>query len=272
MNKNPSSRLQQTQILVNEKIHNRISGSYEGRHGEIFNNIEQTRLRDVLVRSLSAIHQDIPLRSLDIGCGSGNLTRHLLELGASVTSADVSQGFLDLVRNQFGDLLVDTIKLNGSDLSGIPDKAYDFVATYSVLHHVPDYLGLVSEMARVCRPGGVIFIDHEPSPYYWSASEQFRSYQSQVATFDFRKFLVLNNYVGKLRRIFNPRFTNEGDIHVWHDDHVEWSSIKDLVCSLGFDVLLSDDYLLFRKGYRQDVYDRYKVILADMRVMAFSRR
>ena len=40
-------------------------------------------------------------RVLDFCCGSGNLTRHLLELGFEVVAADVSERFLALVERRF---------------------------------------------------------------------------------------------------------------------------------------------------------------------------
>ena len=148
------------EILRNIAIHDRIAKRYDRIHGEIFNDVEQSRLRADVKHAVDSISSG-SLNALDFGCGSGNLTRHLLENGCSVTSADVSQGFLDLVQSRYP--TVDTHRLNGIDLSEIATSTFDIVATYSVLHHVPDYLAAVREMARVCKPGGVLYLDHEPS-------------------------------------------------------------------------------------------------------------
>ncbi|MGH7593998.1 MAG: methyltransferase domain-containing protein [Gemmatimonadales bacterium] len=37
------------------------------------------------------------------------------------------------------------------NLSNVKDRSVDMVATYSVLHHVPDYLGILPELLRVLR-------------------------------------------------------------------------------------------------------------------------
>ena len=259
------------QIRSNVAIHDLLSSKYDARHGEIFNDVEQRRLRGALSRALGCAHfTSGTMRALDVGCGTGNLSRHLLELGAQVVAADVSANFLDVVRARFDGAKISTLQLNGVNLVGADSSTFDFVATYSVLHHIPDYLGAVDEMARVCKVGGVVYFDHEPTPQYWESREEYLQFLREVREFDWRKFLVLSNYVGKVRRLFNPKFANEGDIHVWADDHIEWSRIE---AKLGdrFELVLSEDYLLFRKGYRRSVYERYEHDVTDTRVMAFRK-
>ena len=102
----------QLEIEYNIAIHDRIARQYDARHGEIFNDIEQGRLRSALASALSLIQTNSPtLTALDVGCGSGNLSFHLLDLGLQVVAADVSQGFLDLVAHRFSGKPIKTIKL-----------------------------------------------------------------------------------------------------------------------------------------------------------------
>ena len=98
-------------------------------------------------------------KALDIGCGAGNVTQYLVHQGTKVTAADTSENFLKIIDKTFSG--VETILLNGNNLEEIPDSSFDIVTTYSVLHHVPDYLKLVEEMCRVLKKGGVLYIDHE---------------------------------------------------------------------------------------------------------------
>ena len=152
----------QRQIDRNIRIHDRVASSYEATHDEIFNPVEQARLRSALERAKAAVATGAERpRALDFGCGSGNLTRHLLELGFEVVAADVSQRFLDLVERRFEGAPLTTCRIDGTGLACVDDSSFDLAAAYSVLHHVPDYLGAVAEMARVVRPGGVLFLDHE---------------------------------------------------------------------------------------------------------------
>ena len=261
------------QLRRNIAVHNRLARRYEKIHGEIFNDVEQGRLRSLLERALGEVRSgQSPVEALDMGCGSGNLTAHLLELGARVTAADVARGFLELVRSRHGRQRLTTHRLNGRDLAGLGDRSFDFVATYSVLHHIPDYLSACAEMARVCRPGGVILIDHEASPNVWEQDQALRQFRREAARFDWRKYVRPANYVHRVRRFFDSRYSNEGDIHVWPDDHIEWDAIRDVMQKNGCDPLFEEDYLLCRKLYRRDVYERFKGRCADTRAMAFRRR
>jgi hypothetical protein len=62
--------------------------------------------------------------------------------------------------------------------------------------------------------------------------------------------------VNKLRRIFlDPHYAEEGDIHVFMDDHIEWDKMLDIV-SKKCDVIAKEDYLLFNGDYKKYEYDR----------------
>ncbi|HWT11301.1 MAG TPA: methyltransferase domain-containing protein [Allosphingosinicella sp.] len=268
-----SSPVDQRHIDRNIRIHDQVASSYEKTHDEIFNPLEQARLRAALERAKAGMRSAVGSpRALDFGCGSGNLTRHLLALGFEVVAADVSPGFLRLIEERHPAEPVTTYRMDGRSLSGLGDSSFDFVAAYSVLHHVPDYLAAVEEMGRVTRPGGIVYIDHEHSPSYWRGDPAYREFRRGAARFDWRKFLVPHNYYGKLRRLLvDPHYSNEGDIHVWPDDHIEWDEIDRRLGSAGFETLFSEDYLVFRSGYRAEVYEAYRNRCADMRVTAMRR-
>lgn len=263
----------QLEIERNIAIHDRVANQYDKRHGEIFNDIEQARLEAALANALSLVEATSPtLTALDMGCGSGNLSRHLLDLGLEVIAADVSQGFLDLVEHRFSGKSITTLRLNGRDLSNIPSNSCSIVATYSVLHHIPDYIAAIEEMARVCSPGGVIFLDHEATENFWEEDPVYDQFKVEALRFDWRKYLSWSNYVAKFRRLRNPRYAQEGDIHVWPDDHIEWSKIDKLLSDTGFDCVHSEDYLVSNTLYRQPVYDRYVNRCTDTRNSVYKKR
>jgi SAM-dependent methyltransferase len=265
-----TSRSDEAGIERNVHIHDRIAGSYDRRHGEIFTAHEQQRLRAALQHALAGVSASRNVKlALDFGCGSGNLTRHLLDLGCRVTAADVSPGFLKLVTGRYPGAPLETHQLNGIDLADFADDSFDFVAAYSVLHHIPDYLRAVSEMGRVTKPGGVVFIDHEMNPSFWQGDEVYQEFLARARKPDLRKFLVPGNYVGKFRRLFDPRYTNEGDILVWPDHHIEWDRIVQVLFRHGFEPFLEQDYLVFRSNYRPNVFEEYQSRCTDMRMMAF---
>lgn len=261
------------QIARNVRLHDQVATTYDKHHPEIFNPIEQARLEDALARGRAAVRSagGRTIAALDFGSGSGNLTRLMLGLGMDVTASDVSPHFLRLIEQRFGGAALRTHQLNGSDLAEFGDASFDFIATYSVLHHVPDYLAAVAELARVCRPGGVIMIDHERSTDYWQRHAAYQAFEREATLPNPAKFLRPTNYYGKIRRLFDPRYTNEGDIHVWQDDHIEWPRIVEVLAQHGCRAVIDETYLNFSASYRPAIYEAHRTTLADMQLMLFRR-
>ncbi len=245
--------------------------TYDGNHPEIFNDIEQTRLRDALHRVVSESGVTQP-HALDLGAGSGNLTAHLLDLGARVTAAEVSPHFIELLRGRFGDA-IETAHINGVDLDVLPDSTFDIVALYSVLHHIPDYLAIVPEIARVLRPGGLVYIDHEVNDEYWrpdSCWAEFRRAATEHRRREpglwnphrrrWQRLLVPRNYVHAVHKLRDPQYMlrREGDIHVTVDDHIEWPKVIERVEAAGMSVVHSVDYLNYNASYPVEVWERFR--------------
>src|SRR5436309_1105100 len=189
--------------------------------------MEQGRRHAELERARGEARTDAsPPRALDLGCGTGNVTRHLLELGARVLAADVSPEFLTTVDRRYaGTERVETFRLNGRDLAGIPDGAVDLVCAYSVLHHIPDYLAAIGEIARVLAPGGIAFLDHEVNDNFWDPEGCFRAMLDAVekvrisrqnwwngrgwwnpAARCWQRFLEPSSYVTRVRQMINPSY------------------------------------------------------------------
>jgi SAM-dependent methyltransferase len=95
---------------------------------------------------------------LDVGCGTGALTRVVAERCAPrrLAGIDASAGFLDLARR----LLPAAAELQVADATSLPfgGSAFDRVVSGLVLNFLPDHGAALAEMARVTRPGGEVAI------------------------------------------------------------------------------------------------------------------
>jgi len=272
------------QVNHNIRVHDSLVSSYERIHTEIYNPTEQTRITGVLKDAISKITTaaEIPL-VLDFGAGTGNLTSHLLNLGARVVASDVSSNCLSLLEERFaGTGRLETARLNGIDLANFEDNAFDMVATYSVLHHVPEYLRIVEEFVRVTKPGGIIYIDHESAPSYWlEDSDDYKAYRKELQNAYgqpfigrlARKLKSLFSY-NAWRRIVNRKFYGlggEGDIHVFKDDHIEWHRVEELLLEQCI-LLKREDYLVCREANPiPPLQEKFKAICADMRFVIYKK-
>lgn len=96
-------------------------------------------------------------KCLDAGCGNGRWTYAMQQLGADVTSFDISQSAVNkchmvnpnaFVMNLLGD------KWTGIDLG----LGYDFVFCWGVLHHLSDPRLGFKNLARVVKHRGIMHI------------------------------------------------------------------------------------------------------------------
>jgi len=131
-----------------------------------------------------------------------------------------------------------------------PDGHFGFVASYSVLHHVPDYLEAVRELARVVAPGGVLFIDHEHNAEHWRSPFAVRLHRLlTMPGYSFgRVWARCKALIGYKEPPLPPPgqrpIHEEGDIHIYSDDCIDWPAIRGILAARGFEELPFRDYLL----------------------------
>jgi SAM-dependent methyltransferase len=96
---------------------------------------------------------------LELGCGSGALTRHLLAAGHRVIATDASADMLSLARAALGE----GADLRLVTLPGDPLPAADAIVSVGhVISYLPDARAVDAAlvgMAEALRPGGVLAID-----------------------------------------------------------------------------------------------------------------
>ena len=94
--------------------------------------------------------------ALDAGCGTGSLTFALAGFVAEVVGADTSAEYLEAARAA----APENVRFVEGDVMALPFgyAEFDLVCCHRVLHHVHRPELAVSELVRVARPGGRVFI------------------------------------------------------------------------------------------------------------------
>jgi SAM-dependent methyltransferase len=102
------------------------------------------------------------MRVLDLGCGSGDLTLHLVDTGADVVALDLAPAMVEVARERvahFGSGTATFVTAPAED-SSLPDAQFDVVLGRYVLHHLDLDLA-AAEIARLLRPGGrAVFVEN----------------------------------------------------------------------------------------------------------------
>lgn len=109
-----------------------------------------------------AIAERIPLaRSwsvVDIGSGTGLLSRSLSDRVGSIVLIDTSQGMTDVAAQRIAADGMDTLKAVCLDIADAtpPGAPYDMAMSLLVLHHVRDIGSFLETVRRHLKPGGYI--------------------------------------------------------------------------------------------------------------------
>lgn len=100
-----------------------------------------------------ARHVPAPGRLLEVGCAGGWLLRHAGERGWRAQGVELSA---DAVRHARG--LGLEVFHGELEAARLPDAAFDLVYMGDVLEHVPDCRAVLTEVSRVLKPGGTLYL------------------------------------------------------------------------------------------------------------------
>ena len=124
--------------------------------------ILETQLRATAETSAAHLlpHLRPGLRLLDFGCGPGTISVGLAEAVApgEMHGVDMDESLIERARSVAASLGQDNAIFHVGDVTDLQfeDNFFDVAHCRSVLMHVPDTAGVLSEVKRVLKPGGII--------------------------------------------------------------------------------------------------------------------
>lgn len=161
---------------ANISVHRTEAKFYELLHPEVYSRKEQRRV----TAQLKAIDKQIADNqriALDVGAGTGNLTGKLLEMGYTVTATDISADMCAILRKKYANYIPEKLTVINSPIEDLKFRKcqFDLVTLYSVLHHLPNYISSLERLCDYVKKDGILYIDHEASPYYWAIEKSMLS-------------------------------------------------------------------------------------------------
>lgn len=134
--------------------------------------LKHTSLRKIYNEMLAGVYSfakkstNIP-KVLDLGAGDGSVTLSFLEFGAEVIAVDMSKDQLDVLNSRcarFGDRL----EVRCEDINQTLEKEdiqCDIIVANSLIHHIPDYFGMIQKAIDILKPDGQFFSFQDPLYY-----------------------------------------------------------------------------------------------------------
>jgi len=111
---------------------------------------------------------------LDVGCGPGTITVDIARLVAPgrVRGIDAAADVVADARASAGESANVEFAVDDVYALAAADASFDVVHAHQVLQHLPDPVGALREMRRVCKPGGVVAArDGDYGAFRWYPDE-----------------------------------------------------------------------------------------------------
>jgi 2-polyprenyl-3-methyl-5-hydroxy-6-metoxy-1,4-benzoquinol methylase len=125
------------------------------RFAEARSNYDTRRRVEVLIDRFLTPRLALPgLSVLDVGCGLGDFSVRLSELGARVVACDIGRNLVRRTRQLAGcdGVVADALALGAT----FDAESFDLVVSSECIEHTPSPARAIEEMAAVLKPGGYI--------------------------------------------------------------------------------------------------------------------
>ena len=144
----------------------------------------RTLCRDLL-RGLPIGNDCEETSCLDVGCGAGLWTQELGAFGQT-SGLDVAAEALHFCRKRGIKRLV---RAAAERLPFKPDS-YGLITAIGVIEHIGDDKGFLTELARVCRPGGYVLFLTSAYDFLWSRHDEIVHHKRRYTKGQFTQLLT----------------------------------------------------------------------------------
>ncbi len=149
-----AQKMIEERAMKTRQFFNAIAEDWDELNREVLGGFDRA---DAVAESMRAMQTcDV---AVDLGCGTGSVLERMLEKSREVIGVDGSPRMLELARRRFVEG-ADRVSLRIGELDHLPlrDGEADFACINMVLHHLSDPQAVLTEIRRVLRQGGLLFV------------------------------------------------------------------------------------------------------------------
>jgi SAM-dependent methyltransferase len=124
-------------------------------------------------------------RILDVGCGTGGMLAAFRERGEVLGLDTAAEAAQFCQKRELGIVLGSGMRLP------LADETMDVVSALDVIEHVDDDSGMLAEIRRVCRPGGVVLLTVPAHRFLWSSHDELNHHKRRYVLSEIEDLLDL---------------------------------------------------------------------------------
>jgi ubiquinone/menaquinone biosynthesis C-methylase UbiE len=216
-------------IAANVSFYREIAAKYDQYEACACDREMQAMLNrdlDRIAKLLGA--RDTPIKCLDCGGGSGNLSLKMLSRGWSATVVDVSPDMLAVLqekasRGGFAPTLVNQDILDFLEGSG---DNFDVITFSSVLHHLHEYLPVIAAAADRIGSRGVFYSVFDPMPpRHPRLARGFEAFDTLVAKLLHDRADLLPGTFRRIKKLFRTPDAGHGRAVLTSGDLAEYHAL-----------------------------------------------
>ncbi len=140
----------------------RLAAAYFSQHAEEWDSIRARMVSDadIETRLIKLVHSRPIKLLLDLGTGTGRILEIMAPHVKKAIGFDLSREMLNVARSNLENAGVSNCAVRHSDIQSIPmdDHCADVITIHQVLHYCDNPEMVVSEAARLLKPGGQLLI------------------------------------------------------------------------------------------------------------------
>jgi ubiquinone/menaquinone biosynthesis C-methylase UbiE len=129
---------------------------FGGERLESKSSLSKNNLLEHLVR-YNLLPGSQTMRVLDLGCGAGHGSNMLSKKYKSVVGVDISEDAITYAKENWNAENIE-FKVGSALEIPFPDNSFDVVASFEVFEHLSDWKKFLSEIKRVLKPEGIVYI------------------------------------------------------------------------------------------------------------------
>lgn len=168
------------------------------------NLIEKPQMQEMLPKDVSG------MTILDLGCGSGGLSKLLSDAGAKyVLGTDISKNMI----NEANKIAVKgklEFKVMAMEEIDQIHKKFDMVVSSLAFHYVKDFEKLAKDISNLLKPNGLLVFSQE---HPMRVCRVYTNEQSKQVDIDGKHYFLISDYQNMGKRVYNWNGTNVEKYH-----------------------------------------------------------